>query len=492
MSKSSAVSGTWLTRSCFAVVSLAFATLAMWPGAARAIPLFNRQTGQNCVACHAGGQFPELTTYGRLFKLTGYTIGERTLPLSVMAVATRSSVSDTAKSDDPAADFQSNHKIILPTASLFVGGKVSDNVGAFAQFTYDRYASQSASGRFHGHGDADNIDIRYADRFIDEQRDLIVGVSANNNPSLADPWNTAAAWMQYVPVPSTTSSQFVDGSAPYPGYASGGNLAGITAYAYWNQSLYAELGGYRTSTGLFRFMSAGVAADETTKLKGINPYWRLAFNRDWGAHSLMVGTSGMVARVYDDPADTSDPTTVGHYRDLGVDAQYQYLLDPHAVTVQFAYMRSRARYSEATVAGLAAPNFVDAQGNPVAAPGTSDTTNTLRLKGTYVYRARYGGSLGFFNKSGNTNTANQTAGIDPLSGNVTTVLGVSRVNASLSGNPGTRGFTYEAFWTPVQNIRLGAQYTVYSRFNGASSNYDGLGRNARDNNSLFLYLWAAY
>ncbi|MDE1998050.1 MAG: cytochrome C, partial [Burkholderiales bacterium] len=45
---------------------------------AHALPLFNRQTGQNCVACHAGGQFPELTPYGRLFKLTGYTIGQRT------------------------------------------------------------------------------------------------------------------------------------------------------------------------------------------------------------------------------------------------------------------------------------------------------------------------------------------------------------------------------------------------------------------------------
>ncbi|MHB1333589.1 MAG: cytochrome C, partial [Sulfuriferula sp.] len=42
---------------------------------AQAVPAFARQTGQNCVACHAGGQFPELTPYGRLFKLTGYTLG---------------------------------------------------------------------------------------------------------------------------------------------------------------------------------------------------------------------------------------------------------------------------------------------------------------------------------------------------------------------------------------------------------------------------------
>ena len=56
--------------------------MAMMPVTASALPLFNRQTGQNCVACHAGGQFPELTPYGRMFKMTGYTIGERALPIA--------------------------------------------------------------------------------------------------------------------------------------------------------------------------------------------------------------------------------------------------------------------------------------------------------------------------------------------------------------------------------------------------------------------------
>ncbi len=70
------------------------------------------------------------------------------------------------------------------------------------------------------------MDIRYADRFISAERDLIFGVSVNNNPSVSDPWNTAPAWMQYVPVPSPTSSRFIDGNAPYPGFGAGGNIAG--------------------------------------------------------------------------------------------------------------------------------------------------------------------------------------------------------------------------------------------------------------------------
>jgi hypothetical protein len=246
-----------LSKALQALAALVVLVVALAPRQASAIPLFNRQTGQNCIACHAGGQFPELTPYGRLFKLTGYTIGERTLPISAMVVASYSKVADTSKSDDPGADFQKNGSLIVPTASLFLGGKISDNVGAFAQITYDRYAIRSDDGKFSGHSNVDNVDIRYADRFIDDQRDLIVGVTANNNPSVSDPWNTVAAWMQYVPVPSPTSSRFIDGNAPYPSFGAGGNVAGITAYAYWNRMVYAELGGYRTATGAWQSIASG-------------------------------------------------------------------------------------------------------------------------------------------------------------------------------------------------------------------------------------------
>ena len=494
MSNSSSDSFNATSRLLAIAAALATVLMALLPKAVMAIPLFNRQTGQNCVACHAGGQFPELTPYGRLFKMTGYTLGQRTAPVSAMVLASYSKVANTSKSDDPAADFQKNEQLIFATASLFLGGKVTDNIGAFAQITYDPYATQSPDGQFHGHTNADNIDLRYADRFIDEKRDLIIGVSVNNNPSISDPWNTAAAWMQYVPVPSPTSSQFIDGNTPYPGYAAGGNIAGITAYAYWNRIIYAELGGYHTSRGLLSFMSAGLADADVTKLRGINPYWRLAWTHEWGAHSLMIGTAGMVARIYDDPLDTTDPATTHHVRDWNIDAQYQYLLDPHSVTGQFVYARSRHRYPDFLANQPVA--FVDAAGNPLGNTNAVDTTHLLRAKLTYVYRARYGGSLAFFNLTGSANTASQSSGYDPGTLTITSdpaALAPSvRVNGNLSGNPGIRGWTYEAFWTPTQYLRFGAQYTAYGRYNGASQNYDGFGRNARDNNSLFLYLWAAY
>ncbi len=482
------------------LLNLALLAVLMQVSSVQAVPSFARQTGQNCVACHAGGQFPELTPYGRVFKMTGYTIGQRTIPLSIMGVASYAKVRDTGKSDDPSTDFQKDGSPIFASGSIFLAGKVTENIGVFAQNTYDNYASQAVEadgspGRFKGHSQVDNIDIRYADRFIDANRDLIVGVSFNNNPSISDPWNVAPAWMQYVPGASPTSHQFFDGA--YPGYGAGGNLAGLTAYAWWNKTVYAEVGAYRTANQALSFMSAGIANADTTHLAGTNPYWRLAYTREWGPHNIMVGTSGMVAHVHDDPTDTTDPNNRSRFRNVGLDSQYQYLLDPHALTAQLAYMRQKVDYSPNSVAAAESPFFLADGVTPVAAPNPADTTNILRAKVSYVYLAKYGGSVSFFNVTGTSNTRNQTSGFDS-SGLITTGdpnetgIASTRVNGNLTGSPATRGLVFEAFWTPVQNMRLGAQFTTYSKFNGSSTNYDGFGRDAKDNNTLRIYLWAAY
>src|SRR5690242_17839460 len=99
----------------FATAGL-LAMLMLAAADARAIPAFNRQTGQNCVACHAGGQFPDLTPYGRIFKLTGYTIGERAVPLAAMAVASYNKTRNTSSPDpgfDRAANFPKDGNLIF-------------------------------------------------------------------------------------------------------------------------------------------------------------------------------------------------------------------------------------------------------------------------------------------------------------------------------------------------------------------------------------------
>ncbi|MGZ5587699.1 MAG: cytochrome C [Usitatibacter sp.] len=455
---------------------------------ASAVPAFNRQTGQNCVACHAGGQFPDLTPYGRLFKLTGYTIGQRAVPLAAMAVASYNKTSSTTSPDpnfDARAGFPKDGNLIFQTASVFLAGKVTDNIGGFVQVTYANYDAQSpVDSHWQGHSTSDNLDLRLVDRYINRESDLIVGASLNNNPTVQDVWNSVPAW-GYNVVPGSS------GPAAAPLLAGGlaQNVAGLAAYAYWNKTIYAELGAYRTADGFWSFMSQGFSTRRGNQgfLKGDNPYWRLALTREWGPHNAMLGTFGMDAKVYPDPLDPTGPTN--DFRDVGVDAQYQYILDPHAVTVTASYISERARYAD-SVGGQPAPLDPDGTlGLPLT--NSSDTLHMFRAKAAYVYQARYGGSFSFFDITGSTNSALQTSAYDPANPGAL-IDGSESVTGNLSGNPATRGWTGEIFWLPVQNARVGIQYTVFDKFNGARSNYDGFGRNARDNDTLFLYVWASY
>src|SRR5437588_9471976 len=72
---------------------------------AQAVPSYARQTGQECIACHVS--FPELTPYGRYFKLTGYTIGKPLVTsdgLGYVPVAAMVQVGDTRTRNNRATD----------------------------------------------------------------------------------------------------------------------------------------------------------------------------------------------------------------------------------------------------------------------------------------------------------------------------------------------------------------------------------------------------
>jgi hypothetical protein len=441
---------------------------------AQAIPLFARQTGQNCLSCHAGGQFPELTPYGRKFKLTGYTMGERDkVPLAVMGVASLARVSNTTPgSGDVAADFPQNGALRFTTASIFAGGKITDNLGLFAQWTWNAYDHQNDQMQWVSHSSSDQFDLRYADRFIGASRDLIIGASLNNNPGVTDVWNTFNSAFTsvpgYVPVANAAGgagSPFTDVPVAPILQSLGPTAAGMNVYVYWNDTVYAELGAYRTANGPFSFLSQGISDANMgfpAKLKGLNPYWRLALNHDWGPNSAMVGFYGITVDAYAAAPDISGPTV--RFRDVGIDGQYQYILDPHMISAQVSYTRER----------ISDPNLV-------LADNDTNTLNHLRLKATYVYQAKYGASLGYASVDGSADAALYPG---DLSG--ATPFGFG------NNTPDTRVWIPEVFWTPIQNVRIGLQYYKFTKYAGASTNYDGNGRNASDNNTLFFYVWGAY
>src|SRR3954468_9042355 len=106
----------------------------------------------------------------------------------------------------------------------------------------------------------------------------------------------------------------------------------------------------------------------------------------------------------------------------------------------------------------------------------------LNLNGSYYYENTVGFSAGAFSVTGDR---------DPL---------FFADNRTFS--PDSSGFIFQADVTPFGgdnpplgariNLRVGLQYVVFTKFNGAGSNFDGLGHNASDNNTLRLFVWTAF
>jgi hypothetical protein len=67
--------------------------------------------------------------------------------------------------------------------------------------------------------------------------------------------------------------------------------------------------------------------------------------------------------------------------------------------------------------------------------------------------------------------------------------GMGPVMGSANGRLDTAGWVAELNYLPVENVKLALRRTAYRKFNGGTTDYDGFGRNAADNNNWFLMGW---
>jgi hypothetical protein len=430
-----------------------------WP--AHAVPSFARQTGFECTTCHLS--WPELTSVGRQFKLGGYTLtresdaprpwlpgaSDEAAPRLPLAAMVQGSLTMTRHASGDGADFPRDGDVVLQQLSAFYAGRIAGPFGAFAQWTYDGVAHRGA---------IDNVDVRVAGRHAGGELEVSYGLTLNNNPTVSDVYNTTPTWS----FPYASSSVAV---APNAATLIDGGLAqqvaGLGAYALWNRTLYAEIAAYRTADGALSIFRAGTDKSTDAALDGAAPYWRLALQHTWdaGTHSAMLGTYGLVARKYPDPSDRTTPSD--RFRDVGVDAQYQFITDRHRVGVQANWIEEQQRLDGTFAAGDAS--------NP------QNTLRTFRGKVSYYYDLRYGATLQLFRTRGSGDGGLYATG-DPVTG-------------SAAASPDNSGAVLELDWLPRRDLRLAVQYTAWREFNGARSNYDGFGRNAADNNTLYFVVW---
>ncbi|MBI3567711.1 MAG: hypothetical protein HY084_05845 [Gemmatimonadetes bacterium] len=423
------------------------------------VPSFSRQTRLACSACHTG--FPQLNSFGRLFKLNGYTMtGLESIiaqkdsasrkelqlspiaPLSMMAVIGATSVATAVPgTQSVTAEFPQQ-------LSLFGAAAISPRMGIFSQVTYS-----DRSGTF----GIDNTDLRYAGHGNWASHDVIYGMTLNNNPSVQDVWNTVPAWnvpfMASAIAPMPMASTKIEGAFSQ-------QVLGLGAYAMFDGTLYAELSGYVPAK---QGVALPLDSSATDTPKGVMPYWRVALQHQFESTYLMVGAFGMAANVY--------PTGINgawnKHTDVGVDAQIEHKVGEGTLIGRATYI-----HEDQTLTASAAAS-------PVTAQNLTNTLSTYKANISWVPSNTHTLTVGYF-------------GVNGSSDNVLYAEGAT--TGSATGSPNSSGFILDANANAWMNVRFGAQYVAYQKFNGGTTSYDVAtgGRKASDNNTLYLYLWLAF
>jgi hypothetical protein len=425
----------------------AIAVLFFFQRPARAVPSYARQTGMSCNMCHT--MFPELTSFGRTFKASGYTLSQMkkiksaqtenlgplelndTFPLSIM-VQTAYTRTDKSQPDTQNDDIQFPQQL-----SLFLAGEITSHIGSFIQATYTQVDD---------HITMDNSDLRFASQSQIYGKPLVYGLTLNNNPTVADLWNSTPAWgFPYASadnVPGPAAGALIDG-------ALGQEVAGLGAYGFYSNSWYV-------SAALYRSAQIGQTSppDDTSEdtIEGVAPYWRLAWQHNMRPGEFELGTYGLYAQIY--PSGVSGDTN--RYADYGFDFSFTRPFDKDRLSLHGTYI------------------YEDQSLDATVSSDPNHHLNTFRVDANYYLRGIVGLTAAYFEISGDANPGLYTPGA---------------VDGSRNGKPDSDGWIGQVSYYPWQNVRLSVQYTWYTRFNGSSDNYDGFGRDATDNNTLYVLAW---
>lgn len=419
-----------------------------------ALPSFTRQTGVACTQCHTQSFGPNLTPFGRDFKLGGYTMdggsgtNAKIPPISAMVLG---SFTNTQKDQDPSTlqpGYKKNNNFTFDEASLFYAGRIYGKVGALSELSYDGYANRLGLG---------GTDIRFADQLDIGDTPITYGISLNNSPTIQDLWNTSKWGFPYTGTgvqPGVGSTALIDGALD-------SQVGGATAYTMIDNLLYLEAGAYGSFSSNAQ-RGFGIGAPDRLALASPAPYWRVALQKDWKGHYFALGHYGMIA---DAVPGRDNSNGANHYTDIAFDATYQYMANPkHIFEVKTTYIYEDQKLSADRAAA--------------SDPATGNTNlNTYKLNLAYTFDQTYGVTFAYNNISGSRGPI-FVDGID---------TGQSRPNSNFY----TAELVYVPFGKstsplyPWLNLRTSLQYIGYSQANGNRAQ-------AQDNNTFMINGWLAF
>ena len=407
-----------------------------------ALPSYAQQSGLPCVQCHSIGFGPALTAYGRQFKLNAYALGahEKSVPLALMTVLTYTHTSADLPEAPP--HYSTNNNFAMNELTGFFAGRIGEHAGGFIEVAYSGTERHTAWGAF---------DVRYARSFQIGSHGIVGGITVNNNPTVSDLWNSTSVWS----FPYTGSALApTPGTAPviYDGISE--RVLGPTFYAMIDDRFYIEAGGYK-SLGDGLLNDVGLSPADNLHLDSFAPYWRAAVQFTNGPHYFSVGALGLNVKLKPDPTTAE----TNKFDDFGVDATYQHTAaDASNLQANLAYVHESRHLNAAVAAG--------------EAEDVSGSLDSFRGDVTWTYKQTYVAGLGLFNVTGSSDAA--------LYGS--------------TGKPDSDGYLVQLEYVPFGklnspyrpwlNVRVGLQYTGYSKFDGTSTS-------ASDNDTLFGFVWIA-
>ena len=342
-------------------VALGTLALMLFSFNAHAVPSYARQTNLACAACHT--IFPELTPFGRSFKLNGYTLtglkGVEAQPTaSASGVKIGSAAPMAAMLQINAVHDNTGNTYAFPNEfSLFFAGEISPNMGSFIQMTM---APPEGEPNF----SMDNADIRYATH----SGDTTWGITINNSPTVQDLWNSTPVWGY----PFTGGAGVMQ---PLIADGLGQEVMGLGLYAQMANGLYGEVTLYQGTDN--QMAAPGGYAVNPVIVKEASPYVRVAWQKGLSnGDNLMVGAYSMQTSL----VDTTGAPGTDKYTDTAVDTQYEHTFKGgNLLSVHGSYTTEK---------------------QDLVLSGSSGTLNALRLDAGYHWGSHAEAILGYANNGG--------------------------------------------------------------------------------------------
>ncbi|MGB3962495.1 MAG: hypothetical protein WBK95_09700, partial [Sulfurimonas sp.] len=273
------------------ILLLSSAVLFVLPESASALASFSRQTGKDCMACHAQ-TMPKLNNFGREFALSGFTMydaskGEESLiqgsdvplglssALNVSAVLKAKYIKTSQEEDATTGDLigaDGGEFKALGGSGIFFGGRIADNFGGLV----------SLKGN-----DDDETDIVYNAKLALSYEAMggytgmsLISTETNGLFSGMEVYNTGL---------NAPIKQFENATATNAAQATGVANGPATA-----------LGAYYGGTNLFVSAGVGIPSQNSEGIdagKSLLPFYRIAYNQAIGSWNFMIGAYGLRGNV---------------------------------------------------------------------------------------------------------------------------------------------------------------------------------------------------